>query len=413
MAKVCWQSRARIFGVVVALWALTLLGVLPSRANASTTDWQLTLKQARGERVNLWMWAGDPQGNRYVDQYLAPAAAKLGVTLHRIAISDTKDALNRALSEKAAGSHKGSVDLVWVNGDNFKTGVQAGVWACNWANHLPNAVYEAPNDPLLLSDFGNLVNGCEAPWHKAQFSLVYNADKVKNPPKSMDELFQWIKANPGRFTYPIADDFTGAAFIRQALYATSGGFRNVPQTYNAARYSQLTPKLWETLRGIKSALWRAGQTYPQSSVEMDKLFSDGQIDFTMTYGPATLTHLVADGTFPERTKILNLSGGTLGNASFLALSKSSANQAGAQVVANLALSPQQQLIKSDPAKWGQFSVLDMKRLSKSDQLLFAKIPTSAVVPPFSVLSKSANPELGAAWIAPLARDWRKYILQSP
>ena len=412
MGKICWQFRVGIFGVAIAMGAGSFLALVSSQASASTSSWNLTLKQARGERVNLWMWSGDPQGNRYVDHYLTPAAAKLGVSLHRIAISDTKDALNRVLSEKASGSHKGSVDLVWVNGDNFKTGVQAGVWACNWANHLPNAIYEAPKDPLLLSDFGNSVNGCEAPWHKAQFSFVYNADRVKNPPKSMDELFQWIKANPGRFTYPIVDDFTGAAFIRQVLYATSGGFRNVPQTYDAARYAQLTPKLWETLRGIKSALWRAGQTYPQSSVEMDKLYGDGQIDFTMTYGPATLTHLVADGTFPAQTRILNLASGTLGNASFLALSKSSANQAGAQVVANLALSPQQQLIKSDPTKWGQFSVLDMKRLSKSDQLLFAKLPASAVVPPFSVLSKSANPELGAAWIAPLARDWRKYILQS-
>ena len=412
MSKVCWRSRATIFGVALVLVASASLAAPSSQANAATSSWPLILKQAHGERVNLWMWSGDPQGNLYVDRYLAPAAAKLGVTLRRIAISDTKDALNRALSEKVTGSRKGAVDLVWVNGDNFKTGVQAGLWACNWANHLPNATYEDANDPLLVSDFGNLVNGCEAPWHKAQFSFVYNAATVKNPPKSMGELFLWIKANPGRFTYPIVDDFTGAAFIRQALYATSGGFRNVPQTFDAARYSQLTPKLWETLKGIKSALWRAGQTYPQSSVEMDKLYSDGQIDFTMTYGPATLTRLVADGTFPARTRILRLSSGTLGNASFLALSKSSANQAGAQVVANLALSPEQQLIKSDPTKWGQFSVLDMKLLSKTDQLLFAQIPTSAVVPPFSVLSKDANPELGAAWIAPLARDWRKYILQS-
>jgi putative spermidine/putrescine transport system substrate-binding protein len=413
VAKVCWQFRATALGAALIISAGFFLALRPSPAYASTYSWQQTLNQARGEKVNLWMWSGDPAGNLYVDRYLTPAAAKLGVTLHRIAIADTKDALNRALSENAAGSHNGTVDLVWVNGDNFKTGVQAGLWRCDWANHLPNSVYEAPNDPLLISDFGNSVNGCEAPWHKAQFSFVYNADNVRNPPKTMYELFKWIKTNPGRFTYPIVDDFTGAAFIRQTLYATSGGFRNVPQTYDAARFAKLTPKLWETLNGIKSSLWRSGQTYPQSSVEMDKLFSDGQIDFTMTYGPATLTHLVANGTFPAATRILKLSSGTLGNASFLALSKNSANQAGAQVVANLALSPQQQLIKSDPVKWGQFSVLDIRRLSKSDQLNFAQIPASEVVPPFSVLSKDANPELGADWIAPLARDWRKYILQSP
>ena len=31
--------------------------------------------------------------------------------------------------------------------------------------------------------------------------LAYNPNKVPNPPKTLDELLAWIKANPGRFTY--------------------------------------------------------------------------------------------------------------------------------------------------------------------------------------------------------------------
>ncbi|MEO8773383.1 MAG: hypothetical protein ABI263_03605, partial [Gelidibacter sp.] len=54
------------------------------------------------------------------------------------------------------------VDLVWVNGDNFKTGQQASLWRCAWSGSLPNMKYTAPNDPLLTSDFGTPVNGCEA-----------------------------------------------------------------------------------------------------------------------------------------------------------------------------------------------------------------------------------------------------------
>jgi putative spermidine/putrescine transport system substrate-binding protein len=413
MARV--KSRFRLInpGLVAVLGVSLILSASPSQAAANPSSWQQILKQARGEKVNLWMWSGDSKGNAYVDRYLTPAAAKYGVVLHRVPISGTKDALNRILAEKSAGSHRGAVDLVWVNGDNFRTGVQAGIWVCNWATHLPNVKYEAPNDPLLHSDFGNQVNGCEAPWHKAQFSVVYNSEVVKNPPKSMAQLFQWIKSHPGRFTYPIADDFTGAAFIRQALYSTLGGYKKVPALFNPTNYAAATTNLWNVLKDLKSSLWRDGQTYPQTSVEMDKLYSDGQIDFTMTYGPATLTQLVAEGTFPSGTKILNLTEGTLGNASFLGLPNTSANQAGAQVVANLALSPQQQLIKSDPSIWGQFTVLDFNRLAKSDRTQFAALPTSPVVPTFAVLSKNANPELSAAWLAPLVRDWRSYILQTP
>lgn len=49
----------------------------------------------------------------------------------------------------------------------------------------------------------------------------------------------------------------------------------------------------------------------------------------MTYGPATLTKLVADGTFPKTTKVLTLTDGTVGNASFLAIPSTSGHHAGA------------------------------------------------------------------------------------
>ncbi len=55
---------------------------------------------------------------------------------------------------------------------------------------------------------------------------------------------------------------------------------------------------------------------------------------TMTYGPATLTDLVAHGTYPATTRVLRLDEGTFGNASFLALPASSGSQAGAMVVAS-------------------------------------------------------------------------------
>lgn len=412
-------KNLKISRIAGAFALVSLLGTMPTafatqnpKPPQTPGAWAQVLAKAKGQTVALWMWGGDPKANAYVDKVLAPAVAKFDVKLRRVPIADTKDALNRVLAEHQANSHHGSVDLIWVNGDNFRTGVQAGIWKCNWANQLPNFRYENPTDPLLNSDFGTSVNGCEAPWHKAQFSFVYNAATVTNPPKNLNELFSWVKSHPGRFTYPQASDFTGAAFLRQALNAVSGGYKKVPLNYTVADYQRLSAPLWATLSDINPDLWRGGQTYPQTSVELDKLFSDGQVDFTMTYGPATLTKLVADGTFPSQTKILPLSEGTLGNASFLGLPNTSGNQEGAEVVANVALSVEQQLAKANPQVWGQFTVLDLKRLSAHDQALFAKLPSSSVVPSFDVLSHNANPELSAEWVNPLVDGWRKNILHA-
>lgn len=357
------------------------------------------------------MWGGDEKGNAYVDKVLAPAAAKLGVTVRRVPVADTADAVNRIVSERQAGrTHDGAVDLVWVNGENFRTGQQAGAWACGWADQLPSTRYLDPTDPLLRSDFGTPVNGCESPWHKAQFVIAYNSAEVADPPTTLTALFAWAKAHPGRFTYPAPPDFTGSAFLREALYTSAGGPSHVPATYSPGAAAAVAPGLWSALKDVAPSLWRGGSTYPRDVTQLNSLYAGDQVSFTMTYGPATLDALVADGTFPASTRVLALDGGTLGNASFLAIPSNAAHTAGAEVVADLALSPEQQLAKADPTVWGQYTVLDASRLPADVAREIAGLATSPVVPPFDVLSHDAQPELAAAWVAPLDQGWRASVL---
>ena len=166
----------------------------------------------------------------------------------------------------------------------------------------------------------------------------------------------------------------------------------------------------ERLAQVAPSLWREGRTYPRDEAALNRLYADGQVDFLMTYGPATLTDLVADGTFPRTTEVLTLDEGTVGNASFLAIPASSPDQAGAQVVADLALSPEQQAAKADPAVWGQFTVLDESLLDAADAQRFADLPDSPVVPPYPVLAENAQPELASSWVTPLDEAWRRTVL---
>ncbi|MGZ0712765.1 ABC transporter substrate-binding protein (plasmid) [Coraliomargarita sp. W4R53] len=393
--------------------ALALTACTAPAPPASTTafvDWSAVESAAEGQSVDLWMWGGDEQGNSYVDTVLAPAAADQGVTLRRVPIADTADALNRVLTELQAGrTDDGSVDLVWVNGDNFLTGSQAAAWLCEWTPLLPNMERVSASDPLLTQDFGAPVNGCEAPWNKAQFTFAYNSDVVDDPPSSMAELLEWIDANPGRFTYPAPPDFTGSAFLRQVLYSTSGGYGEVASEYSPEAFDALSPALYAALDEVAPSLWRGGNTYPADSEQLNSLYADGEVDFTMTYGPATLTKLVADGTYPSGTKVLTLDEGTLGNASFLAIPVNAADAAGAMVVANLALAVDQQVAKADPATWGQFTVLDYDSLNDDERLAFDDLPSSPVVPPFDELSAGANPELEAGWVRAIDEGWRTQI----
>jgi putative spermidine/putrescine transport system substrate-binding protein len=77
------------------------------------------------------MYGGDDLLNEYITGYVADAAAELGVTVNQVRINDTVEAVNTVLSEQSAGRDTdGSIDMIWINGENFATGKQADLWFC-------------------------------------------------------------------------------------------------------------------------------------------------------------------------------------------------------------------------------------------------------------------------------------------
>lgn len=404
------RRRPALAGAAGAVMLLLTSCAAPTAGTTEEfTDFEDVLAEADGQTVDLWMYGGDQQGNKYVDDVLAPAAAQQGVELRRVPVADTADAVNRVLTEIQAGRDDGSVDLIWVNGANFGTGKQAGAWRCGWTDLLPTMEYTDPDDPLITHDFGIPVDGCEAPWHKAQFTYAYNPEAIADPPTSLEGILEWADQNPGRFTYPAPPDFTGSVFLREVLLSTAGGADEVPRRFSQQAFDRLAPDAIQRLEELEPSLWREGRTYPRDEQALNRLFANGEVDMTMTYGPARLTDLVESGALPESTEILTLEEGTVGNASFLAIPANASDAAGAMVVANLALSPEQQAAKADPEVWGQFPVLDMDRISADQRQLFRKLPSSDVVPPYEVLSRNAHGELAAEWVTPLDQAWRQDV----
>ncbi|GAA1348416.1 ABC transporter substrate-binding protein [Arthrobacter roseus] len=405
------RRRGSVLPAAAAVLALLLTSCSGATAGAAESfgSFDEVQAEAEGQTVDLWMYGGDEQGNAYVDEVLVPAAMEQGVTLRRVPITDTQDAVNRVLSERQAGRDDGSVDLVWVNGANFSTGRQAEVWRCGWTELLPDMEYTDPEDPLLLNDFGTPVEGCEAPSHKAQFTFFYESEAVADPPTSLEGILEWAKEHPGRFTYPAPPDFTGSVFLREIMLSTAGGADQVPLEYSQEAFDEHAPAALEALSEVAPSLWREGRTYSRDEQALNTLFANGEVDLAMTYGPATLTDLVASGALPPSTKVLTLDEGTVGNASFLAIPANAADAAGAMVVANIALSLEQQAAKADPETWGQFTMLDTGLLSPAQQDLFEQLPDSPIVPDYEELSRNAHGELAAEWVPALDEGWRQDV----
>ncbi|RMF03025.1 MAG: ABC transporter substrate-binding protein, partial [Chloroflexi bacterium] len=175
-------------------------------------SWDDVLAAADGTTVNWFMWGGSDTINANVDKDIGDVVKeKYNITLNRVPVEDTASVVNKVLDESAAGvTEGGSVDMIWINGENFKTLAKAGLLYGPFAQALPNSKYVNWDDPALAFDFGYPVDGYESPWGHAQFVMEFDTAQVGDTaPATFEDLAAWIHANPGKFTYPAIPDFTG------------------------------------------------------------------------------------------------------------------------------------------------------------------------------------------------------------
>ncbi len=383
---------------LLGLVALTVSACGSEQQNGNTTattdktpSFAEIRQDARGETVRWWMYGGDDRINRYVDEEVRPAARRLGVTLERVPVSDTADAVQRVIAERRAGKDSGgAVDLIWINGENFAAGKRAGLWLEDWSESLPNSRYVDFSDPSIAKDFQVPIDGQEAPWSRA--ALVYAADtaRVRHVPQDLDALLEWAREHRGRFTYPAPPDFTGSAFVRQVVQAKG------------------EDEAFAYLRELKPLQYREGRVLPKSEAELNRLFADGEVDFAMSYEPNFIATAVRRGQFPRSVRPFVLSEGTLTNVSNVTIPKNAAHSAGARVVANLLLSPELQGIKADPKGLGIPTVLDTERLPADMRRRFSALSTS----PYRLQDVGKPlPELPADEVAPLEERWKREVLR--
>lgn len=408
--KIKSRKVALAFALVPLLAGL--VSTTPASAVGSTLysngEWKQILKDAKGQTVNWYMWGGSTTINAYVNDYLGSEAKKYGVTLNQVKLNGTAEAVNKVLGEKQAGnSTKGSVDLIWINGENFATGKQAGIWSCNWSTKLPNSQYVNWLSPSVNTDFGLSVDGCEAPWARASSGLVYDSKAVKKSDvSSMANFVSWIKAHPGQYTYPAPPDFNGSMTVRRWFYYANDGYSDFLGAFNQAKFDAAEAKLAKFLNDIKPYLWRKGTTYPATIGDLQKLYANGEISAYMDYGAINSFTDVESGLFPSSTRVTAFKEGMIGNISYVTIPYNSPNKAGAQVIANIMDSPAAQFKLQTDGVVGS-PAIDMVRTTYATAYRNLPVKVSSASP--ATLAKNGNPELSAAWLRALDAAWQKDV----
>lgn len=359
------------------------------------------------------MYGGFPAANQYVNGYVAPEMAKRhGVKVRQVPARDISEAVSKLLVEKQAGVDKGgSADLLWINGENFRTCKRLGLLHGPFANSLPNSKYVDSSDPAAARDFGEPVGGMESPWGSARFVMVYDQARTPDPPGSMSALIEWIKARPGRFTYPAPPDFTGSAFVRHVFYHVSGEVDYWQGDFEEARFEKAAKETFGLLTELKPYLWREGRTYPESPARLGQLLADGQVDFAMSYHPAEASKMIADGLYPGSVRTFVFEEGTIANTHFVAIPFNAGDIEGAMVLANFLLSPEAQLEKASAEVWGDLPALDMDKLPPDWRERFAEAPRGPATLPEEILAERRLPELPSGLLVRLEKGWDQHVLK--
>ncbi len=396
-------------------WVSGIGGALILAAGAATAqesdallamDWEQIVDTARGGEVNVFMWGGADNINAYMSDYIGGVLEKeYDITLKRVPLTDTAEAVNIVLGEVEAGAAEGAVDMIWINGENFRTMKQGDLAWCGYVEKLPNAQLVNFDNPAIANDFGTPVDGCEVPWSRVQFAFAHDTARTEEPPRSIPELLDWVRANPGRFTYPAPPDFTGAAFVRHVFMHVAGGPEALIGPFDRVKFDEVAAETWTLLNDLEPSLWREGRTYPTSITQLQQMFANQEVDLFFTYDPAEVGTAVVNGIFPETAMSYGLTDGTLANTNYMVIPVNSPNKAAAMVLQNLLLSGEAQLEKAQPEVWGAAPVIEQDRLSDELKAGFAALDRHPSVVSIDELGQSALPELQADWTSAIEDGW--------
>lgn len=390
--------------ISISLVGCTKQTNVSSNANILESNYDEILETARGTTVNFYGYGGNEVMNKWFDTYVVnQMKEKYDITVKRVGMN-IDEILNQLLSDKQANNNKGAIDVVWINGENFKIAKDSNLLLGSFVGKLPNFNdYVDTTSEDVTIDFGTDVDGMEAPWGKSQFAVAVNLDKVSQTITDTESLKEAIIANPGRFTYPALPDFTGSAFVRNVIYDIVGyeNVANLPEDKDAVKEA-IQPAI-DYLNEIKPYLWNEGKSYPSTISQLDNMYSDNEVYFTMTYAPNSLPGRIESGEFSSSTEIIEFKNGNLSNTHFLSIPFNSTNQAGAMVLIDFLMSVDAQASKTFSDNWGDTTILDMNKIPSEDKSEFSED---------SITIENSVPELSAGMVPIIEEIWTEEVLES-
>lgn len=318
--------------LVAAMAVTTLAGCGASSASAAENDKTVTIWAEGSDNVRVQL---EQQIENFNETNGEGYVAKLEFITSGTGAQGLSD---RIIAAKKAGQTNTDYDLVEVSDASITGYLEQG-----------GEDLFVPIDTSRLSNYDNLTvtasfrNDLLVPYRGTTVLLAYNSETVANPPATAEELYQWIKDNPGRFAYNTpGSGGAGSSFVLTSVYnfmdesaLTSTDEANVEQWDQGFELlKELHPYMYQSSGKV---------VYPNKNQGTLDLLANKEIDMTPAWADMVLSQQ-KQGTMPESIKLVQIDPAFTGNTVCFGVPSIGAQNDAAYAFMDYMLSPEAQNI---------------------------------------------------------------------
>ncbi|TXT44449.1 MAG: putative thiamine transport system substrate-binding protein [Spirochaetes bacterium] len=322
------MKRVLIVTFVLGLAAASLFAV-----DLKTSGWNTIVSTAKAEgQVIFYAW--------YFPDYFKEAAAdfeKLYGIKAVVIIGDQTANFNKAIAEKNLAT--GTIDAMIVGGQWVKTTMDLDLFFGPIKGVLPEAHQMAPS--LWELQEGVLTKGYLAPFHRNQTGILYDPNRVKNPPQTWEELVKWIDENPKEFGFcDPSKGGTGQSFVHTVIAKTTGGLERYKGDSDVVPSKVANWNLaWKWFTDRRDKL-----TITMSNNDSIIRLNGGEISMTVGWDD-NVSDQMSKGNLFKRAKMYIPQMGLAGGGDTMGVLKNAPNKAAALLWIHFIQSKEQQLKK--------------------------------------------------------------------
>lgn len=176
------------------------------------------------------------------------------------------------------------------------------------------------------------------PYRGTTVILAYNSKNVDKVPTTTEELYQWIKENPGRFAYNTpGTGGAGDSFVYTTIYNQIDD--PAAMVSNDPAWMDQWDKGFEILKELHPYMYKSGGSvvYPNKNQGALDLLAQGEIDMCPMWADMLLSQRAA-GTVPQHIKLATIEPSFTGNVQNMTIPTFGSNPEGAYAFIDYILS---------------------------------------------------------------------------